>query len=59
MIDSNITENNSCMATYLPSHKPSKEDEQNMQSTAGEAEMNSWAMFSDRLLRIEAPVLAD
>ena len=30
-----------CMATYILSHKPSKEDEQDMQDTAGDARTNS------------------
>ena len=33
---SNIPENNSCMAIYLPSLKPSKLDEQDMWDTVGE-----------------------
>ena len=33
--------NSSCMATYLPSNKLSKEDEQDMLGTAGEVRTNS------------------
>ena len=33
--------NNRCMVTYLPSLKPSKEGEQDMRDTAGDASMNS------------------
>ena len=32
-------------ATYLPSHKPSNLNEQDMLSTAGEIRTNSWATF--------------
>ena len=37
----NIPQNNSCMATYHPSWKPSKLDEQDMQKTAEKVKMNS------------------
>ena len=38
---SSAQQNSSCTATYLLSHKPSKYDEQDMLSTAGEVKMNS------------------
>ena len=38
---SSSPQNSSCTATYLPFHKQSKKDEQDMSGTAGEAETNS------------------
>ena len=38
------------MATYLPSYKPSKENEQEMLGTAGEVKTNSQVMSSYGLL---------
>ena len=43
---SNIPQNSSCTATYLPSQKPSKLDKQDMLDTAGEVRTNSWVTFS-------------
>ena len=39
---SSTLQNSSCSATYLPSLKPSKLDEQKMLGTAGEVRMNSY-----------------
>ena len=36
----NIPQNSDCIATYLPSHKLSQEDKQDIQSTAGEVMTN-------------------
>ena len=33
-------QNSSCVATYLPSHKPSKLDKQDMLGTGGEVRTN-------------------
>ena len=57
----NISQNTSCMATYLSSQKPSKmnQDEQDMQDTAGEAKMNLLVMFFYGPLRMDMPVLDD
>ena len=38
---SNISQNSICMATYLPSLKPSKSDKQDIQGTAGGVRTNS------------------
>ena len=35
-LESNISENSGYTATYLPSHKSAKKDDQNMPFTAGE-----------------------
>ena len=37
---------NSCMATYFPSYKSSKDEEQDMLDTGGEVRTNSEVMFS-------------
>ena len=37
----NIPQNSSCMVAYLPSQKPFKLDEEDMQDTAGEVRANS------------------
>ena len=37
----NIPQNSSCTATYIPSLKPSKSDEQAIRDTAGEVRTNS------------------
>ena len=39
--ESSILQNCHCKATYLPSHKLSQSDKQDMQSTTGEVKMNS------------------
>ena len=41
MPGSNIPQNGSCMATYLPSLKPSKSDKQDMPDTVEEVKMSS------------------
>ena len=56
---SNIPQNSSCMATYLPTLKPSKWDKEDMQDIAGEAKMNSYAMFFCEPLHTDIQVLAD
>ena len=53
-----MSQNSSCTATYLPSHKPSKSDKEDMLGTAGEVRMNSYLM-SYRLPHLATPVLAD
>ena len=55
----NIQRNNSCTATYLPSLKLSKKDEQGMQDTTGEATTNSKVTFSYGPLHMVVPVLAN
>ena len=47
------------MTTYLPSHKPFKEDEQGMWATAGEVRTNSQVTFSNGLLHMDAPASTD
>ena len=42
----NIPQNSNCAATYRPSKKPSKLNEQDMRDTAGEVKTNSLAMSS-------------
>ena len=39
--ESNFLWNNSCMATYLQSHKPSIKDKQDIHDTAGETKTNT------------------
>ena len=56
---SNTPQKGSCTATYLPSHKPSKYNEQDMRSTTGEVRMNSKATFSYGLIHIDTLVLSD
>ena len=46
-------------ATYFPSRKPSKQDEKDVLGIAREVMTNISAKFSDRLLRIDTPVLTD
>ena len=45
------------MATYLPSLKPPKEDEQDIRNTAGEVKTNSEATFSNRPFHKDKQVL--
>ena len=47
------------MATNLSSHQPAKYDEQDMMKTAGEVRTNSSVMFSNGLLHMDTPVLAN
>ena len=56
---SNTPQNSSCMAICLPSHKPTKSDEQDMRGTAREVKTNSKATIYYGLLHKDAPVLAD
>ena len=42
----NVPQNSSCTATYHPSRKPSKINEQDMWYTAGEVGTNSWVLCS-------------
>ena len=56
---SSILQNGSCTASYDPSHKTSKQDEQDMWGTAGDVRTNTSMAFSYGLLLTEAPVLAD
>ena len=56
---SNTTQKSSCTAPYLPSHKPSNEDQLDMLGTFGEIKTNLQAMFFYELLHIDRPVLAD
>ena len=51
--------NNSCKATYFPSLKPTKQNEEDMQNTAGESRTNSEVTFSYGLFHMVVPVLAD
>ena len=44
--ETKLNQNNGCTATYLPSHKPSKQDEQDKLGTAGKVRINSLATLS-------------
>ena len=55
---SSILQNSSCTATYLPSHKPPKSDEQDVLGTGQDVKTNLQVMFSDGLLHMDTPVLA-
>ena len=50
---------NDCTATYLPFHKSSKEEEQDMIGNAGEARTISDVTFSYQLLLMDTLVLID
>ena len=54
---SNTPQNSNCAATYLSSHKPSKKDEQDLRSTAGEIKTKTTATFSHEPLHMAVPVL--
>ena len=56
--ESSALQNGSCTATYLSSHKLSKQDEQNMLDTAREVKANLYVTFSYRILYMDIPVLA-
>ena len=47
--ESYFSENSSCTATNLPSLKPFKSHEQDMQDTAGEVRTNSWDVLQGTL----------
>ena len=47
------------MVTSLPSLKPSKSDEQDLQDTTREVRRNSWVMFSSGPLHMDEQVLND
>ena len=51
-------EKSSITASYFPSQKPYKSEEQYMLLTTIEVRMNSTEIFSNGLLRIDIPVLA-
>ena len=51
--------NSSYMSTSLPSHKPFKEDEQNMLSTFEETRANPLATFSYEFLQLDVSLLTD
>ena len=51
--------NSNCMATYFPSLKPFKYDEQKRPYMTGEERMNSQAIFSNGLQHKDTPVLVD
>ena len=57
--ESNIPQSSSYMATYHPSQKPSKLEEQDMQDTPREVRMNSLATFSHGPLHTDVQVLND
>ena len=54
----NIPKNSNCTATYLPSQKPSKKGQENMQSTDG-VRKNSYMMFTYESLHMDILLLAD
>ena len=47
------------MVTYLPSLKPCKLDEQNMQDSAGEARTNLYVAYFNEPLHLHVSMLAD
>ena len=55
--ESNVLQNSSCIVTYLPSLKPFKSDEQDIQDTAGEVKASSYAIYSSGLLHTDKQVL--
>ena len=55
---SNIPQNSNCTATYLPSLKPFKLDEQGMLDTPGKVRVNSSTTFSSGL-HMDEQVLDD
>ena len=55
-LERSTQQNISDTAANIPSHKPSKWDEQDMLGTKGEERTNSSATFSDGLLHMDTPV---
>ena len=56
---SSSQQSRNCTATYLPSHKPSKYDKQDILDTTGEVMGHSEVTFSHQLLHMNISVLAD
>ena len=57
--ESNIPQKKQLYGTYLPSHKPSKLDKQDILGSAGKVRKNSYVMFPPWILHMDVPRLAN